>query len=203
MLKATLDVCARTAAHAAVAALVIVALPPCQVSAQSQESKAEVFVVPALGLQYTPPAGMNDKTMPASKQLRERAASYTTKAAQLILDMSSVDPDSSPQWHQIWVFIFPRSQVANLSDATAEAKMNTALAGPRATATGDPKATTIGGHYFLLSAFEQKEPPLLKQAKIYTTICKTQLVSFVLVSNSAEPMKGLEDSLKSITFASK
>jgi len=182
--------------------LIIVALPSRQAGAQGQDRMVQAISVPALGLQYTPPAGMNDKTTPASKQLRDRAAT-PSKAAQLILDMSSADPDTSPQWHQIWIFIFPRAQMANLSDAAAEAKMNTALAGPRATSVGDPKATTMGGHNFLFSGFEQKEPPLLKQAKIYTTICKTQLVSFVLVSNSAEPMKELEDSLNSITFAGK
>jgi hypothetical protein len=171
-------------------------------SAQQSASQNEVVSVSSLGFRYTPPTGLTDKTSPMNKELRERADSYTTKAAQLLLDMSSNDSDSSGAWHQIWLFIFPRTELANLSDATAERKMNTALAGPHASPAGETAQITISGHRFLVSEFEQREPPLVKQAKIYTTICKTQLVSFVFVTNSAAPMKDLEESLKTLTFSS-
>jgi hypothetical protein len=171
-------------------------------SAQQRASQNEVVSVSSLGFHYTPPAGLTDKTTPECKELRTRAISYATKAAQLLLDMSSNDADTSPAWHQVWLFIFPRAALASLSDAVAERKINTALAGPHAGPIGEPRTITIGGHSFLLSEFEQKEPPLIKQAKIYTTICKTQLVSFVFVANSAEPMKSLEGSLKSLAFSS-
>jgi len=176
----------------------------CQTSnnVEHNADENEVVSVSSLGFRYTPPAGLTDKTTPECKELRGHAVSYATKAAQLLLDMPSNDPDTSPAWHQVWLFIFPRAALLNLSDAVAERKINTALAGPHASPAGEPMTIKIGGHSFLLSEFEQREPPLIKQAKIYTTICKTQLVSFVFVANSAEAMKSLEASLKSLAFSS-
>ena len=145
---------------------------------------------------------MQDTTSAPNRQLREHAATYSTKAAQPILELASDDADTAAGWHRLLIFIFPRAQLSNLNDAAAEAKVNIALSGPRATASAQPKNVSLGGRTFLVSEFEQSEPPLLKRAKVYTTICKTQLVSFVLVSNSAEPMKGMEESLKSLSFSS-
>jgi hypothetical protein len=182
------------------AVLVFAVFLSCQSSAPAG-SKANPISIPDLGLQYTPPAGMQDKTSAASKQLREHAAAYAIKGAQPILEIASDDADTSAEWHQLLIFIFPRAQLSNLNDAAAEGKVNTALAGPRSTAAGQPQNATLGARSFLVSEFEQSEPPLLKHAKVYTTICKTQLVSFVLVSNSAGPMKLLEESLKSANFS--
>ncbi len=177
----------------------------CVISVCCQTSKGtnrvDVVSLPDLGLRYTPPAGLTDKTTPASKRFREHAASYTAKAAELILDMSSDDGDSSVEWHQVWMFVFPRAQLSNLDDAGAEAKMNAALAGPRSTSTGRPQAAVLAGRTFLVSEFEQKEPPLTKHAKIFTTICKTQLVSIAFVSNSEEQVKRMEGSLSSLDFS--
>ncbi|MGD0271574.1 MAG: hypothetical protein ABSB14_21070, partial [Candidatus Sulfotelmatobacter sp.] len=148
--------------------------------------KQSIVSVPDLGFSYTPPAGMIDKTSTASVQSRSHAASYSSRATQLLLDMSSGENDTAPDWHHVWMFTLPRAQYSSLSDSAAEGKINTALAGPRASPVGQPKGSLLAGRSFLISEFEQKEPPLIKHAKIFTTICKTQLVSFVLVSNSAQ-----------------
>jgi hypothetical protein len=98
--------------------------------------------------------------------------------------------------------MLPRAQYSNLSDSAAEGKINTALAGPRASLVGQPQSAVLAGRNFLVSEFEQKEPPLIKHAKIFTTICKTQLVSFVLVSNSSQQVSAMEESVKTLNFSS-
>jgi hypothetical protein len=172
----------------------------CQ-STETRISGDPTIAVPDLGFRYTPPPGMNDKTSAAGVAIRSRAGTYSSKAARLILDLSSKDDDTSPQWHQVWVFIFPRAQLLGVTDTAAKEKMNTALSGPHATPVGKPQGASFAGHDFLVSEFEQKEPPLTKHARIFTTICKTQLVSFVLVSNSAQQVSGMEESLRTLDFS--
>jgi len=172
-------------------------------SANEKDASENTVVLRDLGMRYSPPTGMVDKTSESALQARDRANSYTTKAAELLLDLSSDGADDSQEWHQIWMFHFPRAQLANLNEWMAEAKVNGALAGPKAQPAGQPTSSTFGGHNFLVSEFEQSEPPLTKHARIYTTICKTQLVSFVFVANSAEQVTAMEDSLKSLKFADK
>jgi hypothetical protein len=171
----------------------------CQASGSAP--KQSIVSVPDLGFSYTPPAEMIDKTSPASVQSRSHAASYSGRATQLLLDMSSGENDTAPDWHHVWIFMIPRAQYSNLSDSAAEGKINTALAGPRASPVGQPQSAVLVGRSFLVSEFEQKEPPLVKHAKIFTTICKTQLVSFVLVSNSGQQVSAMEESLKTLDFS--
>jgi hypothetical protein len=173
----------------------------CQTAKKAEGPRSEIVSVPDLGFRYTPPPGMKDKTTPASKQLRGHAAAYAAKAAEPILDLVSDGSDTSPEWHQVWVFLLPRAQLANVSEAIAEGKVNTALAGPNASPVGQPQTVTINGRSFFMSEFEQNEPPLLKHAKIYTAICKSQLISFIFVSNSAGQVKGMEQSLKTLDFS--
>ncbi len=170
-------------------------------SAEARISDNSTVAVPGLGFTYTPPPGMNDKTSAAGVAMRSHAGTYSSEAAQLILDLSSKDDDTYPEWHQVWVFIFPRAQLPGVNDSAAKEKMNTALAGPHATPVGKPQGASFAGHDFLVSEFEQKEPPLTKHARIFTTICKTQLLSFVLVSNSAQQVSRMEESLRTLDFA--
>jgi hypothetical protein len=173
----------------------------CQTSG-SDAPRQGIVSVPDLGFSYTPPAGMIDKTSPASIQSRSHAASYSSGATQLLLDMSSGANDTAPDWHHVWIFMIPRAQYSTLSDSAAEGKINTALAGPRASPVGQPQSAVLAGRSFLVSELEQKEPPLVKHAKIFTTICKTQLVSFVLVSNSSQQVSAMEESMKTLDFSS-
>jgi hypothetical protein len=174
----------------------------CSLLSYAQASPDRVVVLPDLSVRYTPPEGMTDKSSVTAQQARERANAYRAKAAELLLDMSS-ESDTAPEWHQIWLFHFPRAQMANVSDWLAEAKLNSALAGPRAQPVGQPKSAVLDGHSFLVSEFEQTEPPFTKHAKIYTTLCRSQLLSFVFVANSAEQIARMEDSLKSLNFSGK
>ncbi len=93
----------------------------CQTSG-SDSPRQGIVSIPDLGFSYTPPAGMIDKTSPASLQSRSHAASYAARATQLLLDMSSGDGDLSPEWHQVWIFIVPRAQYSNFSDSAADGK---------------------------------------------------------------------------------
>ena len=79
--------------------------------------------------------------------------------------------------------------------------MNNALAGPKAIATGAVQSAMLAGHTFRVSEFELKEPPFTKRAKILTSLCKGQLVSFVFVSNSAARVRVMEESLKTLDFS--
>ena len=170
-------------------------------TAKISNTSANVVSLPDLGLRYTPPESMVDKTDPATVHAREHANLYSMKSAELLLDLSSGEVDDSPAWCQIWMFHFPRAQLKGVSEWVAEAKVNNALAGPRARPIGQPANVEFGGHRFLVSEFEQNEPPLTKHAKIYTMVCKTQLVSFVFVANTADPIKEMENSLKSLSFS--
>lgn len=180
--------------------LAIITLAASFYGQRSNDIADEALVLPDLGLRYTPPPGMTDNTTDASRQARERANSYATKAEQLLLDASSGEADS-PDWRQLWVVHFPRAQLTNLNEWMAEAKVNNALAGPHGVAEGQPQSATFAGHSFLVSDFKQEEPPLTKHARIFTTVCKTQLISFVFVSNSAEGITEMENSLKSLKFS--
>jgi hypothetical protein len=172
-----------------------------QVAANSAPAE-NTFSVPDLGIRYSPPTGMQDRTSSANKAARSHAASYTGNALNLLLNMSSLEPDNAPDWHQMMVVAYPRAHWSNLADSEAEKKLNTLLAGRRAIPASKPQSTTLAGHKFVVSDFEQKEPPLLKHAEIFTTICKTQLVSFVLVSNSSAQVSFMEESLKTLDFSS-
>lgn len=169
---------------------------------ENSAQAGNTFSVPDLGIRYSPPMGMQDRTFSANKEARSHAASYTGNALNLLLSMSSLDPDNAPQWHQMMVIAYPRAHWSNLADTEAEKKLSILLAGGRATPASKPQSATLAGHKFLVSDFEQTEPPLLKHAKIFTTICKTQLVSFVLVSNSAAQVSVMEESLKTLNFSS-
>jgi hypothetical protein len=172
-----------------------------QIAANSAPA-GNTFSVPDLGIRYSPPMGMQDRTSSANKEARSHAAAYTGNALNLLLSMSSLEPDNAPEWHQMMIVTYPRAHWSNLADTEAEKKLSTLLAGGRATPASKPQSTTLAGHKFLVSDFEEKEPPLLKHAKIFTTICQTQLVSFVLVSNSAAQVGVMEESLKTLNFSS-
>lgn len=164
-----------------------------------RQQQSETVAIPGLGFRYTPPPGMEDQSPSESLQLRTSAASYTGSAAALLLHMTSGKDAQDPQWHDASLIMFPHSQLPNLTDPVAEAKLNEALASP-ATPTGPPQLITIGERSFVVSQFAEREPSL-KHATIFTTICKTQLVSFVFVSNSKDQLKAMQQSLRTLDFS--
>ncbi len=179
---------------------VAVSCVSCQDTSKRQ-AKEDIFLLPDLGVRYRPPSGMTDKTSPEDRQLREHAASYAGRSAQLLLDISSGEDDTASDWHQVWIFVYPRGLLSKLNDSDAEVKMNIALAGRQATSTSQPRGIVLGGHSFMVSDFERQEPPVLRRARIYTTTCRTQLMSFVLVSTSVPQLNAMEESLKSLDFS--
>ena len=160
----------------------------------------DVFSIPDLGLSDVPPTGVMDRTSASAREARKHA--LANKKLNLILDMASNEVDTAPNWHQLWIFIRPRTQIANPTDAVAEAKMNTDLAGPRSSPVGSPQNAVVAGHNFVVSEFPQSEPPLLKHARIYSPSYKGQLLTLVFLSNSAAQVAVMEDSLKSLKFSS-
>jgi hypothetical protein len=181
-------------------AILLLALVSLISASVSESANAqELFSIPDLGIQYVPPTRILDGTSPDGKEARKHALANSRIV--LILDMASHERDTAPNWRQLWIFLRPRAALANLSESAADAKMNTVLAGPRSTAVGSPHSVVLAGHNFVVSEFQQSEPPLLKHAKLYTTSCKGQLVTLVFVSNSAERLSEMEDSLKSLKFS--
>lgn len=175
----------------------------CQTSndAQTNVAARKVVAVPDLGFRYTVPPGLEEVTQPADREARNHAASHTSNTLDLLLDARSTKDDTAPDWHQVWIETYPRVRWPKLTDSAAEEKMNVIAAGPRGSAVTKPQSMVIAGRTFLLTEFEDREPPLLKHARIYTTICKTQLVSFIFVSNSADQVKTMEESLKTLEFS--
>lgn len=172
-----------------------------QISTAQNDKAPQAIPIPDLGFRYTPPPGMEEVTTAADRERRNHEASHSTKTVDLLLDMRSSPTDMLPDWRQVWILAYPRALLANLSDPAAEEKMNNASAGPRGSAVGQPQTVTIAGRNFTVSQYEDKQPPLLKHARIYTTICRTQLVSFIFVSNCADQVTRIEESLKSLSFS--
>jgi len=170
-------------------------------NAQAKLATREVVSVPDLGFRYTPPPGLEEVTQPADREARNHAASHTGNTLDLLLDARSKKDDTAPDWHQVWVETYPRARWPKLTDFAAEEKMNVVAAGPRGSAVSKAQSVVVAGKTFVFSEFEDSEPPLLKHARIYTTICRTQLVSFIFVSNSADQVKAMEESLKTLEFS--
>jgi hypothetical protein len=171
----------------------------CPTTATSARGE-DAFSIPDLGFSYMPPIGMTDRTSGSAREARKHA--LANNKLNLILDMASNEVDTAPNWHQLWIFIRPRTQIANPTDSVAEAKTNTALAGPRAIPVGAPRNAVLAGRNFVVSEFQQSEPPLLKHAIIYSTSYKGQLLTLVFVSNSGAQVSAMEESLKSLKISS-
>lgn len=165
------------------------------------DSPPPIISIPDLNIRYAPPSRMVDKTSTSAMRAREHAASYSARMAQTLLEMSSNDDDTSPDWHQMVLFIFPRAQFSQLDDAAASQKINAAIAGHKASAVGQPQTMQLSGHKFFVSEFTLSEPPLLKHAKIFTILHKGQLVSFAFVSNSMEQLREMEKTLSTAQFS--
>jgi hypothetical protein len=165
----------RQAAMLATILVLVTACASCE-SGNNASRQQGVVYVPDFGLRYAPPTGMVDRTPATGREAREHAAAYDGSAFNILLEMSSKDTDKDRDWHRLLVVAYPRSRWANLTDRDAQLRINRALAGSSATAVGEPSNVTLSAHKFIVSEFELKEPPLLKHAKVFTTICKGQLV---------------------------
>lgn len=153
-----------------------------------------------LAFRYTPPDGMRDKTDRFKSQIQEQAKALgTTKMFNVLLAMSSGADDKDPSWHSLTIETYPRKAVADLDDASAEAKMSAWVAHSKDASTL-PRSVVLSGQSFAVSIFGVEEGTTKKGAVVWTTVRKGKLLSFAFVANSPEQLKRLTESMKSVQF---
>jgi hypothetical protein len=163
--------------------------------------KDGVFSDADLSFRYAPPKDFRDETSDARELVRTKAAAlHTNNTFKVLLKVTSAPDDTALDWRSISIETYPRSKFAGLTNAAAETKINLWAAGSRASAVGDPKLVAIAGASFMVSNFEQSEPPLTKQGRVFSTIRNGQLLVIALTANSDEGVKSLEPSLQTLQF---
>ena len=89
-----------------------------------------VYFDHSLGFRYQFPNGMQDRTSEGREQIqRNAAARQTNNTLELLLAMSSNQADTSERWRALRIETYPRRAWPNLDDFTAEARMNSVVAG--------------------------------------------------------------------------
>jgi len=152
------------------------------------------------GLRYTPPSKMFDETDSARESVRTRAAAlHSTAVFDVILSMGFGD-DTSPDWYSVGIETFPRSRLSTLENFAAQARVNVLAAGARASQIGTPQQATFSGQVFVVSEFEQKEPPLTKRARVYTTIRGSKFLTIAFAANSIESLQRIVDTMRTLEF---
>jgi hypothetical protein len=153
-----------------------------------------------LGFRYKPPSEMRDKTQRFRAEIRERAeAAHSKDTLDALLAMSSGIDDKATDWHSLTIETYPRKAVADLDDASAEAKMSAWVAHSK-DATALPRSVILSGQSFAVSIFGLQEGTTKKGAVVWTTVRKDKLLSFAFVANSPEQLKRLTESMKSVQF---
>ena len=154
----------------------------------------------ALGFRYVPPSEMRDKTQRFRAEIQERAeAAHSKDTLGALLAMSSGPDDKATDWHSLTIETYPRKAVADLDDASAEAKMSAWVANSK-DATALPRSVILSGQSFAVSLFGVQEGTTKKGAVVWTTVRKDKLLSFAFVANSPEQLKKLAESMKSVQF---
>jgi len=163
--------------------------------------KDGVFSDADLGFRYTTPKSLVDETSDARESVRTRAAAlHTHNTFNVLLSMTSGPDDTAPGWRLVSIETYLRSNFGGLNNAAAETKINLWAAGSHASAVGDPKLVAIAGASFMVSNFEQSEPPLKKHAHVYSTIRNGQLLVIAFTANSEEGVKSLDATMQTLQF---
>lgn len=153
-----------------------------------------------LAFRYTPPNGMRDKTERFRLQIQAQAkASSTTQTLSALLAMSTGPDSTVPKWSSVTIETYPRKAVADIDDASAEAKMSAWVAHSKDSTTL-PRSVVLSGQRFAVSVFGMQEGTTKKGAVVWTTVRKDKLLSFAFVGNSPEQLKRLAESMKSVRF---
>jgi hypothetical protein len=156
---------------------------------------------PELGFRYTPPPKMFDETDAARESVRSRAAALNSHSVfDVILSMGSGD-DTDPDWIAVGIEAFARSNLSGLDDMAAAARINVLAAGARASLIGTPQQATFAGKQFVVSDFEQKEPPLTKRARLYTTIVGSKFLSIAFSANQDENVQRIAKTMATLEFS--
>ena len=66
--------------------------------------------------------------------------------------------------------------------------------------SGIVRSVILSGQQFSISVFGQQEGSVNKVAVVWTTVRNGALLSFAVVWNSADQLKGLTESMKSVQF---
>ncbi len=152
-----------------------------------------------LGYEFVPPAGMIDRTSAEKRLIEQRAAQlHTSKVLTLRLALRANVRDTDAEWHSVGIESYPREQFANSNDHDAILKMSRWVAGQGAQ-SGEISDRGIGGFNFVVSTFELHEGPLIKRARVYTTILKGQLLSIAFSANSPKQLAEIEKSMNTFT----
>jgi hypothetical protein len=172
-------------------------------TAQSQQATSaprRAYSNATLGFRYRPPSEMRDKTRRFRAEIRERAeASHKKDTLEALLAMSSGPDDEATDWHSVTIETYPRKAIADLDDATAEAKMSAWVAHSK-DASALPRSVILSGQRFAVFLFGLQEGTTKKGAVVWTTVRKDKLLSFAFVANSPEQLKRLTESMKSVQF---
>jgi hypothetical protein len=59
---------------------------------------------------------------------------------------------------------------------------------------------TFSGQVFVVTDFEQREPPLIKHAQVFTTVRANKFLIFAFTANSAGNVQPIADSMKTLEF---
>jgi hypothetical protein len=169
-------------------------------STQHPSSAGADYSNATLRFRYMPPAEMRDKTERFRSEIQQRAeAAYSKETLDALLAMSSGPDDLATDWHSLTIQTYPRKAVADLDDASAEAKMSAWVANSK-DATALPRSVVLSGQRFAVSLFGVQEGTTTKGAVVWTTIRKDKLLSFAFVANSPEQLKKLTETMKSVQF---
>jgi hypothetical protein len=153
-----------------------------------------------LGFRYMPPGEMRDKTKRFRMEIQQRAeASHSNDTLDALLAMSSGTDDKTTDWHSLTIETYPRKAVADLDDASAEAKMSAWVANSN-DASALARSVVLSGQRFAVSLFGVQEGTTKRGAVVWTTIRKGKLLSFAFVANSPAQLKKLTESMKSVQF---
>jgi hypothetical protein len=153
-----------------------------------------------LAFRFTPPGRMRDKTERFRTQIQEQAKALgTTQTLSALLAMSTGPDGAAPNWSSVTIETYPRKAVADLDDASAEAKMSAWVAHSK-DASALPRSVVLSGQRFAVSIFGLQEGTTKKGAVVWTTVRKDKLLSFAFVANSPEQLKRLAETMKSVKF---
>ncbi|MFZ0310833.1 MAG: hypothetical protein WAL89_21865 [Candidatus Sulfotelmatobacter sp.] len=164
---------------------------------QDTTSAGAVYSDPAVGFRYTAPSGMRDKTERSRAEVKGRAGAVHANTLDLLLAMSSGPNDAIPDWCSLTIETYPRQALSNLDDISAEAKMSAWVAGIDGL-PGTPRFVVISGQSFAVYVFGERRGSMKKGALVWTTIRRGKLLSFAFVANSAEQLKALAETMKTV-----
>lgn len=158
------------------------------------------YVNKELGFRYIPPAGMRDETQVTRAKIHDQAVEkHTTKTLMVLLALTQGADPTSSSWESLTIQSYPRDALAESDDAAAKEKMSVWVVGLPLTSVRGWNYR-LAGQDFSVTAFAAQESSHRRAVVVWTTIRKNQLLSFAFVSNSAEQLQKLTETMKTVQF---